>query len=167
MIRTATALAAAVLTLAQAPALAAPTADWHTPAAACHAADAHSSDFATVDEVQGLVRSGRNPPLKFICPLHKPGGTDASPDWTVLEMLYLDPNAGGGRITAKLRSKNRVTGTAATVATVTSVQGESIQSRSVRLRRGLDFSTYHYWISFEMNASPGDAAVETHALELR
>jgi hypothetical protein len=165
-LRALTAAAGIALATLHAPAHA--TSDWQTVAAACLPDSAASQQNTIVVAAEGLLRHGRNPPARYICPVSNPDDFSSTPSWQALALDYIDASSAGGKVKASLYAKSRSTGKASLIATATSAGGSSaLQTARTALRRSLDFSRSAYYVVLFMDmADSALAPNEAHMVRL-
>jgi hypothetical protein len=148
-------------------ALAAP--DWTTVAAGCSPGSKDAIEFGITNPLDGSVRAGRNPPVRYFCPVHHPSDFTTAPDWNQLKLVARDPNTTGGNVTAKLIRKNRSNGAVGklgVIASVASTASTAVTTSTAILSEAMDFSRYAYFILLELAPAGDEDDVEAHLLIL-
>jgi hypothetical protein len=165
-LRALTAAAGIGLAALHVPAYATP--DWLTAASACTADSAASLQNTTVVASEGLLRHGREPPARYICPVWNADDFAPTPSWQGLVLTYIDPSSAGGKVKASLYAKSRTGTKASLIATVTSAGGSSrLQTTRATLRKTLDFSLNAYYVVLFMDmADSALAPNEAHMVRL-
>lgn len=143
------------------------TPNWLTAAAACTADSPESLQNTIVVASEGLLRHGREPPARYICPVWNPDEA-ATPSWQGLVLTYIDASSAGGKVKASLYAKSRTGTKASLIATVNSAGGSSrLQNTRVTLRKALDFSRNAYYVVLFMDmADSALAPNEAHTVGL-
>jgi len=141
------------------------TADWLQVAPTCVPDSVQTLQFGLTSEPGGLLHSaGRNPPLKYFCPVWNPDDFAATPPWKYLKLQYRDQNPGGGGVSARLYAKHRGTGVVSLVASVSSLFGSAVQVATVPLPAPLSFKRFAYYIVLGLDGL--DQPVEAHMVML-
>jgi hypothetical protein len=165
-LRALTAAAGVALLALHAPANA--TTDSITVASACTADSPASQQNTIVVAAEGLLRHGRNPPARFICPVSNPDDIVAPASWKTFGLSYIDASSTGGEVKASLYAKSRTSGKMSRVATAQSAGGSTVlQTSRAALRRALDFSLNAYVVVLDMDMA--DSALfpnEAHLIRL-
>lgn len=141
-------LAAALLPLAAL--LAAPAAqavtidDWQHTVPACSPDSLNSLRNAQINAPAGFVRASNPdaPPLVFTCNVLDSFATQV-PTWTRLVLQYRDPV--GGRVSAVLYQKDKVTGVPAMIANVVSAAAAGVANVAMPVP-GMDFAMNTYYV---------------------
>lgn len=151
-LRALTAAAGAALLALHAPVQA--TTDSVTVASACAADSPASLANATVVAAEGLLRKGREPPARFICPVSNPDDVVAPASWKTFGLSYIDASSSGGEVKVSLYAKSRASGKMSRVATVQSAGGSTVlQTSRVPLLRRVDFSLNAYVVVLDMDTA--------------
>jgi hypothetical protein len=141
------------------------TADWQMAAVACVADSQQSMQLAVVDLAGGYIQSGgRNPPVAYTCPVSNPDDAATMPSWTLLRLGFVDLNATGGGVTARLYAKSRSTGTVSLVSSVASVPSPVYKVVAAKLGKPLDFKRYSYYVMLGLDGI--DQPVQAHVVML-
>ena len=143
--------------------------DWTTVAAGCSPGSKDRIEFGLTNPLDGSVRAGRNPPVRYFCPVHHATDLSSAPDWNQLRLVARDPNTTGGNVTAKLIRKNRSNGAVGklgVIASVASTASTAVTTSSASLTEAMDFSRYAYFILLELAPAGDEDDVEAHLLIL-
>lgn len=141
------------------------TADWQMAAVACVADSLQTMQLAVVNLAGGYIESGgRNPPLGYSCPVANPDDGVTTPSWTLLRLGFVDLNASGGGVTARLYAKSRSTGTVSLVTSIASLPSASYKVLVAKLPKPLDFKRYSYYVALVLDGI--DQPVQAHVVML-
>ncbi len=166
-LRALTAAAGIALAALHVPAHATP--NWLTAAAACTADSPESLQNTLVVASDGLLRHGREPPARYICPVWSPEDLAATPPtWQALVLTAIDASSAGGKVKASLYAKGRNSKKATLIAVAESAGGSTaLQSTRVTLRKALDFERNAYYVVLDMDmADSALAPNEAHMVRL-
>lgn len=130
----------------------------------CSPANANTVAFGLTSKSGGYVRAGRNPPVRYFCPVGNPDDFTTLPSWTKLKLQYLDPNSTGGQVRASLYAKDRTTGATQLVASLGSVPSPTIKVVETGFRVPMDFAANGYYVVIDLNTT--SMVVEAHLVML-
>lgn len=141
------------------------SADWTAVVPTCSRNTSHSADFNQSGAADGAKKAGRNPPVRYFCPIH-PANEPNKASWNTLKLQFFDTTATGGGIVARLYRKSRTTGVVKEMALLSSVSGPGIQVLSTTLDKPLHFAEDAHYITIDLAREPDEASLDAHMVML-